>query len=62
MFTAKWYNVELNKISAELLKDYLRDNGIKFDSSGCYNLVHIEMFITSQEMYDRINSYLAFLP
>ncbi len=62
MFTAKWYNVELNVISAEILKDYLRDNGIKFESSGCYNLVHIEMFIASQEMYDRINSYLAFLP
>lgn len=62
MFTAKWYNVELNKISAELLKDYLRDNGIKFDSSGCYNLVHIEMFIASQEMFEKINSFLAFLP
>ena len=62
MFTAKWYNVELNKISAELLKDYLRDNGIKFDSSGCYNLVHSEMFIASQEMFEKINSFLAFLP
>lgn len=62
MFTAKWYNVELNPISADLVKDFLRENGVKFDSSGCYNLVHIEMFIASQEMYDRINAYLAFLP
>ena len=62
MFIQKWYNVELNPISAELLKDFLRDNGVKFDSSGCYNLVHLEMFIVSQEMYDRINNYLTFLP
>lgn len=61
-FIPKWYSVELNQISAEIVKDFLRENGVKFESSGCYNLVHIEMFITSKEMHDRIDNYLAFLP
>ena len=61
-FIPKWYSVELNPISAEIVKDFLRENDVKFESSGCYNLVHIEMFIVSQEMHDRIDNYLVFLP
>ena len=58
----KWYNVELQLISAELLKDFLHENGIRFETSGCYNLVHFEICIYDEKQIDSINSFLYFLP
>lgn len=62
MFKVGYYSVELTLISAELLKDYLRKESIRFEPSSCYNLTHFEIFVTSQKQYDSINSFLEFLP
>lgn len=62
MFKVGYYSVELTLISAELLKDYLRKECIRFEPSSCYNLTHFEIFVTSQKQYDSINSFLEFLP
>ncbi len=58
----KWYNVELQPISAELFKDFLHEKGIRFESSGCYNMVHFEVYIFDEKQIDAINSFLYFLP
>jgi len=62
MFTPKWYNIELKLLSAEVLKEYLRNNGIRFESSGCFDLIHFEIFVTSQQIFDSIERFLIFLP
>ena len=62
MFTAKWYNIELKLLSAEVLKEYLRNNGIRFETSGCFDLVHFEIFVTSEKIFDSIERFLVFLP
>lgn len=53
----KWYNIELKQNESNLLKDFLKEYGIKFESSGCYNLVHFEIF-ASQSQVNMINSFL----
>lgn len=53
-----FYNVELNKEDAEKLKAYLKDNGIYFEPSACYNLVHFEVKADEMEI-EKINRFLA---
>ena len=53
-----FYNVELNEDKAEKLKAYLKDNGIYFEPSACYNLVHFEVKADEAEL-KRINKFLA---
>lgn len=53
----KFYNVELNKADAEKLKAYLKDNGIYFEPSACYNLVHFEIKMNEAEL-KMVNDYL----
>ena len=62
MVYQKWYSVELSPITALLFKDFLRDNSIRFESSGCYNLVHFQVFIKDEKDYNACNSFLEFLP
>lgn len=62
MFNAKWYNIELDDIRAVLLKDFLCNHGIRFESSGCYNLVHFEIFITNQFDLNSVECFLILLP
>ena len=62
MVFQKWYIVELSPITAELFKDFLRDNSIRFESSGCYNLVHFQIFIKDEKDYNSCENYLRFLP
>lgn len=59
----KYFSVELRNIfSVELLKDFLRNEGIKFEPSGCFNLVHFEIFVPDEKTYNKINDFLLFLP
>ena len=44
-----WYSVELTLDNAEIFREYLHKNGIKFEPSGCYNLVHFECYMTNDE-------------
>lgn len=53
-----FYNVELNKEEAEKLKAYLRDNGIYFEPSSCYNLIHFEIKMNEAEA-EQVNKFLA---
>ena len=58
----KWFNVELKPISADLFRDFLRKNSIRFETSGSYNLVHFEIFIRDVNDYILCKSFLTFLP
>ena len=53
-----FYNVELNKEDAEKLKAYLKDNGIYFEPSACYNLIHFEIKVNEEEL-KQVNKFLA---
>ena len=47
--TKTWYSIELNDDNAEIFRHYLRENGIYFEPSGCYTLVHFECLMTNDE-------------
>lgn len=53
-----FYNVELNKDDAEKLKAYLKDNGIYFEPSSCYNFIHFEIKVDEAEA-EQVNKFLA---
>lgn len=53
-----FYNVELNKEDAEKLKAYLKSNGIYFEPSSCYNLIHFEIKVDEAEA-EQVNKFLA---
>lgn len=42
-------STELLPAEADKFKVFLRENGIKAESSGCYNLVHFEVYVNEQE-------------
>ena len=52
-----FYNVELNKDDAEKLKAYLKLNGIYFEPSSCYNLIHFEIKVDEAEA-EKVNKFL----
>ena len=52
-----FYNVELNKEDAEKLKAYLKENGIYFEPSSCYNLIHFEVKVDEEEL-EKVNGFL----
>lgn len=53
----RFYNVELNKEDAEKLYDYLKANGIYFEPSSCYNLIHFEVKVDDTEL-KMVNDFL----
>ena len=55
-----FYNVELNKEEAEKLKHFLKMNGIYFEPSSCYNLIHFEVKADEME-YKKVNEFLETL-
>lgn len=55
-----FYSVELNKVDAEKLKSYLKENGIYFEPSSCYNLIHFEVKVDEAEL-KMVNSFLETL-
>ena len=54
----RFYNAELNKEDAEKLKVYLKENGIYFEPSACYNLIHFEIKADEMEL-EKVNKFLA---
>lgn len=52
-----WYSVELNEQKADQFNRYLKANGIKFEPSQAYNLIHFECFMTIEEL-NAANKYL----
>jgi len=53
--TRAWYGVELTKEKAEIFKEYLREKRIKFEPSECYNLIHIECYLSLDELHTTHN-------
>lgn len=47
---AKWVNIELERDEAEIFKKYLREQGIKYEPSEAYNLIHIESYMTPEQI------------
>lgn len=45
-----WYNVELTKTTADLLKPYLKSHGIYFEPSEAGNLIHFELYANDIEV------------
>ena len=62
MFKPRWFNIELKKIQSLIFKDFLRYYGFRYESSSCYDLIHFEIFITTQKDFDKISEFLVFLP
>lgn len=56
----KWLNCELSKSKWEKTKVFLKENGIKYEASGCGALIHIEAFVNSSET-TMINNFLDVL-
>ena len=50
-------NVELSKGEAEELKVFLKNNKIKFETSGAENLVHFEILVNKFEE-KKINDFI----
>lgn len=50
-------NVELNKNDADKLSVFLKDNKIKFETSGADNLIHFEILVNRFEEV-KINEFL----
>lgn len=44
-----WLNVDLGTETAERFKDFLRQNGIKYEPSACFTLVHFEVYVNNAE-------------
>lgn len=53
----KWYNVELDKENAEKLKAFLKSEGIYFEPSSCYNLIHFEIKLDENGI-KKVNDFL----
>ena len=54
----KWYNFEtLSKELRDGLRNYLKDVGIKYELSSCYDGWHFEIYATKLE-FDIINRWL----
>lgn len=55
-----WRNVELNKDDAEKLKVFLKSEGIYFEPSSCYNLIHFEVKVNTEEL-KKVDDFLSTL-
>lgn len=44
-----WVNIELEKAEADELKEFLVENDIEFESSQCFDLIHIEINVNEFE-------------
>ena len=51
------YSLEIDKINAEYLKEYLHLNSISFEPSACGNNIYFAISCTEAEA-DKINNYI----
>ena len=52
-----WLNTEVTKEEAEMLKDFLDENDIEYETSEAYNLIHFEINVNEYEK-DAINCFI----
>lgn len=55
--TRQYYNIELSQEDAEKLQQYLYDENIHFEKSGCFELVHFEIALNFEEFH-QLNNWL----
>lgn len=54
----RWYNIDLiNDADIISFRMFLRDNGIKYETSGNYNMTHFEIYCDA-EMAVKIDDYI----
>jgi hypothetical protein len=46
----KWYGSDMRKVYAEPFKEYLREQGLKFEPSENGEYVHFEVYMTLEEL------------
>ena len=57
----RYFTFEINAITremlrrAERLKEWLIDNDYKIETSGCFECVHFEIYIESNERFEKAN-------
>ena len=51
------YSLEIDKINAEYLKEYLQVNNISFEPSQCYSNIYFSITCTETEA-EAINNYI----
>lgn len=56
----KEYNVELTRNEWKLFKAYLNGNGIKYEPSEAYNLIHIVLWCNESDVA-KVNNFLGLL-
>jgi hypothetical protein len=49
MENRSWKNVELEKKEWDVFRPFLKRKGIKYEASGCFNLIHIEALVNDAE-------------
>lgn len=54
----RWYNIELPKDEAAILKKHLKEKGIQFESSEAFNLIHFECFM-DESNYKAVEAWIA---
>lgn len=52
-----WLNTEVTKEEAEMLKDFLNENDIEYETSEAYDLIHFEINVNEYEK-DAINCFI----
>jgi hypothetical protein len=52
-----WLNTEVTKEEAEMLKDFLDENDIEYETSEAYDLIHFEINVNEYEK-DAINCFI----
>lgn len=52
-----WLNTEVTKEEAEMLKDFLDENDIEYETSEAYDLIHFEINVNEYEK-DAINDFI----
>lgn len=55
-----WLNVELNKADAIAFQHWLKANGVKYEVSSAYNLIHFEI-LADRETVRKANAFLEVL-
>lgn len=45
----QWYGTELSKEEAEIFREYLLKQGIQYEASEVYHLIHFECCMTDDE-------------
>ena len=52
-----WFNTEVTTEEAEMLKDFLDENDIEYETSEAYDLIHFEINVNDYER-NAINDFI----